>query len=58
MNMYFIALVASDEINQQVLKWKLMMKEKYKCEVALKSPAHITLIPPVWMKTGIGKDFD
>ena len=47
--MYFIALVAPDEINQQVLKWKLMMKEKYKCEVALKSPAHITLIPPFWM---------
>ena len=48
--MYFIALVAPENINQQVLKWKLWMKEHYQCEVALKSPAHFTLIPPFWMK--------
>ena len=29
------------------------MKEHYQCEVALKSPAHITLIPPFWMKPEI-----
>lgn len=49
MNMYFVALVAPEEINQQVLKWKNFFKEKYGCTVALKSPAHITLIPPFWM---------
>jgi 2'-5' RNA ligase len=49
MEMYFIALVAPEEINRQVLKWKLWMQEKYQCQVALKSPAHITLIPPFWM---------
>jgi 2'-5' RNA ligase len=48
--MYFIALVCPEEINQQVLKWKLWMKEKFGCEVALRSPAHITLVPPCWMK--------
>lgn len=48
--MYFIALVAPDDINKQVLKWKHWMKERYQCEVALRSPAHITLIPPFWMK--------
>lgn len=48
--MYFIAAVAPDEINQEVLKWKWMMKERFGCEVALRSPAHITLIPPFWMK--------
>lgn len=48
--MYFIALVAPGEINEQILKWKLWMKENYHCEVALRSPAHITLIPPYWMK--------
>jgi len=48
--MYFIALVAPEEINQKVLKWKHWMKEKYNCEAALRSPAHITLIPPFWMK--------
>jgi 2'-5' RNA ligase len=50
MNIYFIALVAPPEIDQQVLKWKLWMKEKYNCEIALRSPAHITLVPPFWMK--------
>ncbi len=48
--MYFIALVAPEDINRQVLKWKHWMKERYQCEVALRSPAHITLIPPFWMK--------
>src|SRR5258705_4580569 len=50
MNMYFIALVCAVEINKQILKWKLWMKEKYDCEAALRSPAHITIVPPFWMK--------
>ena len=50
MEMYFTALVAPEQINKEVLKWKLLMQEKYGCTVALKSPAHITLIPPFWMK--------
>ena len=49
MNMYFIAIVAPEEIDQQVLKWKNHFKENFGCLVALKSPAHITLIPPFWM---------
>jgi 2'-5' RNA ligase len=48
--MYFIAIVASEEINQQALRWKNYFKESYGCTVALKSPAHITIIPPFWMK--------
>jgi 2'-5' RNA ligase len=54
--MYFIALVAPDEINQHALQWKLMMKERFGCEVALRSPAHITLIPPFWMKDEMEND--
>ena len=49
--MYFLAIVAPEIINQQVLKWKLWMREHYNCEVALRSPSHITLLPPSWMKT-------
>src|ERR1043165_9812468 len=56
MNMYFMALVAPADINQQVLKWKMRMKENFKCEVALRSPAHITLIPPFWMKPELEKE--
>jgi len=49
MNMYFVAIVAPGDIDQQVLKWKNYFKEHFKCTAALKSPAHITLIPPFWM---------
>ena len=56
MNMYYIAIVAPEEINQQVLKWKNYFKEHFKCNVALKSPAHITLIPPFWMKEELEND--
>src|SRR6188768_2395124 len=56
MNMYFIALVAPEEIDQQVLKWKNLFKERYECTVALKSPAHITLLPPFWMNEDLEDD--
>ena len=48
-DMYFIALVAPKEINEHILKWKLFMNERFGCTVALRSPAHITLVPPCWM---------
>ena len=56
MNMYFIALVAPEEIDQQVLKWKNLFKERYECSVALKSPAHITIVPPFWMNEELEND--
>lgn len=48
--MYFIALVLPPELDQQVLKYKTWMFEKFGCTVGLKSPAHITLIAPFWME--------
>lgn len=48
--MYFIAHVLPEELNRQVLKLKMRMKERFGCLVGLNSPAHITLIPPFWMK--------
>ncbi len=56
MNMYFVALVAPEEINLHVLKWKNFFKENFGCSVALKSPAHITLIPPFWMNEDLEKE--
>ena len=56
MDMYFIAIVAPEEINQQVLKWKNFFKERYECSVALKSPAHITIVPPFWMNEELEND--
>ena len=50
--MYFIALVLPEELNQKVLQWKNLMHDRYNCKVGLKSPAHITLVPPFWMDEG------
>jgi len=47
--MYFIAQVLPPHLNEQVLQWKWLMQERYGCKVALKSPAHITLVPPFWL---------
>ena len=49
--MYYIAILAPEAVNAQVLKWKHFMRDRFGCIVALKSPAHITLVSPFWMKT-------
>jgi len=48
-NMYFIAIVCSPELDKKILRFKYWMKEKFGSVVALKSPAHITLIQPFWI---------
>jgi 2'-5' RNA ligase len=48
--MYFIAIVLPQNINEKVLKYKNKMLEKYNCKEGLKSPSHITLVPPFWME--------
>jgi 2'-5' RNA ligase len=47
--MYYIALLAPEAVNKQVLQWKYRMRNHFGCTVALKSPAHITLAVPFWM---------
>ena len=49
-DLYFIGLIAPSAIEEPVLGWKLWMREHFGCKVALKSPAHITLIPPFYME--------
>ena len=52
MQMYFIALVLPQPINEKVLRYKDVMLERYNCKVGLNSPAHITLVPPFWIEEG------
>lgn len=52
MDMYFLALVAPESINRDVLKWKQYFRDRFGCVAALRSPAHITLIPPFRMDKG------
>ena len=54
--MYFIGIAAPAEVNEQVLQWKHYMRDHYGCTVALRSPAHITLIPPFWMEEVLEKE--
>jgi 2'-5' RNA ligase len=49
-SMYFIAIVLPEELNERVLEYKKMMQEKFGCKVGLKSPAHITIVPPFWLE--------
>jgi 2'-5' RNA ligase len=49
-NMYFIAIVCPPELDKKVLQFKYRMKEQFGSVVALKSPAHITLIQPFWLE--------
>ena len=50
MTMYFVALVLPPLLNEKVLYWKNFMYQRYECKVGLKSPAHITIVPPFWME--------
>lgn len=48
--MYFIAVVLPPQLDEKIRRIKQHMQSRYGCRVGLKSPAHITLAPPFWMK--------
>ena len=48
-NMYFVAILCPQTVNEKVLLFKNWMKEQFGCAAALRSPAHITLVPPFWL---------
>ena len=52
MQMYFIAVVLPRLLDEKILQYKKSMAEKYGCKVGLKSPAHITIVPPFWTEPG------
>ena len=49
MPLYFIAITTPPGIDKQILAHKHYMQDHFGCRVALKSPAHITLVPPFTM---------
>ncbi len=54
--MYYLALLCPPEVNDRILQFKLWMKEQFGCVIALRSPAHITLVPPFWLEEGREKE--
>jgi 2'-5' RNA ligase len=57
MKLYFVALVLPETLNEQIKQFKTFMQERWGCAVGLKSPAHITLIPPFWMNETLEESF-
>lgn len=49
MKMYYIAIVLPEHLDAMILRYKQMIQERFQAVVGLKSPAHLTLIPPFWM---------
>lgn len=48
--LYFIAINCPPSIDEQVLIHKQWMRRQFGCKAALRSPGHITLIPPFWLE--------
>jgi len=48
--MYYVALICPEETDNKVNEFKFWIKQHFGCVIALKSPAHITLIPPFWLE--------
>ena len=61
-SMYFIAIVLPEHLDRIVLSHKQWMFDNYQCRVGLKSPAHLTLVPPFWLdeslEDGVRSDID
>ncbi len=48
--MYYAAVLCPEWLNKKILQFKNHMKAEFGCTIALKSPAHITLVPPFWFE--------
>jgi 2'-5' RNA ligase len=49
-SMYFVAIVCPPKLDEKVRRFKIWMLDHYGCRVAMRTPAHITLIPPFWLE--------
>lgn len=49
-SMYYMAVVCPTVVNEKIHQYKEWMRDRFGCTVALKSAAHITLIPPFWLE--------
>jgi 2'-5' RNA ligase len=48
--LFFAAIIPPKEIRKEILQLKLEIKERFNAAHALKLPAHITIVPPFWLK--------
>lgn len=50
--LYYIALLPPEVVSQEILNLKLLVKDNFKAKRALRSTAHITLVPPFRATSG------
>lgn len=55
--LYFAAILPPAQISEKIYNLKLEFKERFSASHALKLPAHLTLIPPAWLKNEEEKTF-
>jgi 2'-5' RNA ligase len=49
-DMYFLAHLLPAHLDEHILLIKQDLQQRFGCTVGLKSPAHITLVPPFWLE--------
>jgi 2'-5' RNA ligase len=54
--LYYIAIVCPPAVNEDILVFKHWMRDRFGCKAALKSPAHITLVPSFLMEKRLEDD--
>lgn len=54
--LYYLAILCPEAVNDEILTHKHWMRERFGCKAALKSPAHITLIPPFLVEKRLEDD--
>lgn len=45
-SLFYIAIVCPEQVEEKIKELKEHMQSRYGCRAALKSPAHLTIIPP------------
>lgn len=55
-SLFYIAIVCPESVEEKIRGLKEYMQEKYGCRAALKSPAHLTIIPPFRAEDETEKD--
>lgn len=48
--MYYAAILCPPQVDEKILRFKHWMRDRFGCVAALKSPAHLTLVPPFWLE--------
>jgi 2'-5' RNA ligase len=56
MDMYYVTLLCPIDIDEQVHEHKNYMRRTFGCDVASKSPSHVTLIAPFFMSDGKSRE--